>query len=131
MVNAMRSSRVARSALAVPALLWVAACQDLTSLQQANPGQLSATDAYVPSNAQVLVTGAAEDFWCAYQRYVVGSGLFTDELSVAISNSSNFDYDRRTLTSSASYGTGACGSNQQPPIYTTLSTARATADTRE
>jgi hypothetical protein len=129
MVNAMRSSRIARSALAVPALLWVVACQDLTSLQQSNPGQLSATDAYVPSNAQVLVTGAAEDFWCAYQRYVVGSALFTDELSVAISNSSNFDYDRRTLTSGASYGTGACGSNQQPPIYTTLSTARATTDT--
>ena len=129
MVNAMRSPIVARSALAVPALLWVVACQDLTSLQQSNPGQLSATDAYVPSNAQVLVTGAAEDFWCAYQRYVVGSALFTDELSVAISNSANFDYDRRTFTSGASYGTGVCGGNQQPPIYTTLSTARATADT--
>src|SRR5262249_41670462 len=83
MVNAMRSSIFARSALAIPALLWVVACQDLTSLQQSNPGQLSATDAYVPSNAQVLVTGATEDFWCAYQRYVVGSALFTDELSVA------------------------------------------------
>jgi starch-binding outer membrane protein, SusD/RagB family len=129
MVNAMRSSSIARSALAVPALLWVVACQDLTTLAQSNPGQLAASDVYVPGNAQLLVNGAAEDFYCAYNRYVVGSGLFTDELSVAISNSSNFDYDRRTLTSSASYGTGTCGTNQQPPIYTTLSTARATADT--
>ena len=125
----MRSSQVARSALAVPALLWVVACKDLTTLAQSNPGQLAASDVYAPGNAQLLVNGAAEDFYCAYTRYVVGSGLFTDELSVAISNSSNFDYDRRTLTSSASYGTGTCGNNQQPPIYTTLSIARATADT--
>jgi hypothetical protein len=129
MVNAMRSSRVARSALAVPALLWVVACQDLTTLTQSNPGQLAAAAVYVPSNAQLIVNGAAEDFFCAYNRYVVGSGLFTDELSDAISSADNFNYDRRSLPSSASYGTGTCGSNQQPPIYTTLSTARATADT--
>ena len=129
MVNAMRSSRVARSALALPALLWVVACRDLTTLTQSNPGQVAASEVYVPSNAQLIVNGAAEDFFCAYNRYVVGSGLFTDELSVAISNNSNFDYDRRTLSSAGSYGTGTCGGNQQPPIYTTLSTARATADT--
>ena len=51
----------------------------------------------MPANAQLLVNGAAEDFGCAYTRYVVGSALFTDELSVAISSSANFDYDRRTL----------------------------------
>ena len=129
MVNAMRSSKVARSALAVPALLWVVACTDLTTLAQSNPGQLAASDVYTPANAQLLVNGAAEDFYCAFNRYVVGSGLFADELSVAISSAANFDYDRRTLTSGASYGTGTCGGNQQPPIYTTLSTARATADT--
>ena len=48
---------------------------------------------------------------------------------IAISSTANFDYDRRTLTSNASYGTGTCGSNQQPPIYTPLSTARGSADT--
>jgi hypothetical protein len=128
MVNAMRSSRIVQGGVAL-SLLASVACQDLTSLQQSNPGQISALDAYVPTNAQLLVTGAAEDFFCAYTRYVVGSGLFTDELSVAISNPTNFDYDRRTIVSSASYGTGTCGGNQQPPIYSTLSTARATADT--
>ena len=122
------SSLIARSALALSALVSVA-CQDLTTLTQSNPGQLSAATAYVPANAQLLVNGAAEDFFCAYARYVVGSGLFTDELSVAISNATNFDYDRRTLTPSSSYGTGGCAGNQQPPIYSTLSTARASADT--
>jgi hypothetical protein len=129
MVNAMRSHSIARSALAVLPVLWSVACQDVTTLTQSNPGQLSAATAYVPANAQLLVNGAAEDFWCAYTRYVVGSGLFTDELSVAISGSSNLEYDRRTFTPSGPYGTGTCGANQQPPIYTTLSTARGSADT--
>lgn len=129
MVNAMRSSSIARSALAVSSLLWSVACQDVTTLTQSNPGQLSAGTAYVPANAQLLVNGAAEDFYCAFTRYVVGSGLFVDELSVAISNGANQDYDRRTFPTNASYGTGSCGSNQQPPVYTTLSTARGSADT--
>jgi hypothetical protein len=128
MVIAMRNHPIVQGGVAL-SLLFSVACQDLTSLQQSNPGQLSASDAYTPINAQLLVTGAAEDFWCAYTRYVVGSGLFTDELSTSISSAANFDFDRRTLTSGASYGTGNCGGNQQPPIYTTLSTARATADT--
>jgi hypothetical protein len=77
----------------------------------------------------LLVNGAIGDFECAFTRYVTGSGLFTDELADAISSTANFDYDRRTLTSNASYGTGACGTNQQPPIYTPLATARGSADT--
>src|SRR5947207_7839935 len=111
-------------------LLAVVACRDLTSLQQSNPGTLSAASTYVPANAQLLVSGAIGDFECAFSRYVVGSGLFTDELSDAISNTTNFDFDRRTLTSSSSYGTQTCSSaNQQPAIYTTLSVAPASNDT--
>src|SRR6476660_6648687 len=109
--------------LAALPLLAIVACRDVTSLQQSNPGSLSAASTYVPANAQLLVNGAIGDFECAFSRYVTGSGLFTDELADAISSTANFDYDRRTLTSSASYGTGTCGNNQQPPIYTPLSTA--------
>jgi hypothetical protein len=129
MVNAMRFSSITRSALAALPVVWSVACQDLTTLTQSNPGQLSASTAYVPANAQLLVNGAAEDFWCAYSRYVIGSALFTDELSVAISSAANLDYDRRAFASNGPYGTGTCGANQQPPIYTTLSRARGSADT--
>jgi hypothetical protein len=115
--------------LALPLLLAAAACTDITSLAQENPGQLSVGDLYQPANAQLLVNGAIADFECAFSRYTVGVGLFTDELANAIASSSNIDYDRRTLPTSATYGTGTCGNNQQPPIYTTLSTARASADT--
>ena len=104
-------------------------CREVTTLEQSNPGSLSAATVYTPDNAQLLVNGAIGDFECAFSRYVVGSGLFTDELSDAISNPDNFAFDRRTLATNASYGTGTCGGNQQPPIYTPLSTARASTDT--
>ena len=91
-------------------LVAVAACTDLTTLTQSNPGALSSATVYTPLNAQLVVNGAISDFECAFSRYVVGSGIFTDELADAISNAANFDYDRRTLTTGASYGTGSCSS---------------------
>ncbi|MBC8086198.1 MAG: RagB/SusD family nutrient uptake outer membrane protein [Phycisphaerae bacterium] len=109
--------------------IGTAACTDITSLTQVNPGQVSAATLYVPTNAQLLVNGAISDFECAYTRYVVGSGLLLDELSNAIGASANFDFDARRLLTNASYGTGTCGANQQPAIYSTLSTARGSADT--
>lgn len=129
-----RRVRPTSALLAAIALLISAACRDITSLTQENPGTLSAGTLYVPANAQLLVNGAIGDFECAYSRYVVGSGLFSDELTVAISQSSNYDYDARRLLTNAGYGTANCSSptpstSQQPGIYTPLSVARATADT--
>jgi hypothetical protein len=95
----MRSST--HRILAALPLLATVACRDLTSLQQSNPGSLSAASTYTPANAPLLVNGAISDFECAFTRYVTGSGLFTDELSTAISATANFDYDRRTLVSNA------------------------------
>jgi hypothetical protein len=124
-----------RIVLAVSALVVLAsACTEITSLKQENPGLLGVDALYVPNNALVLVNGAIGDFECAYNRYVVGSGLFTDELTVGISATANFDYDARRLLTNATYGTNNCGSpspstTQQPGIYTPLSVARATADT--
>src|SRR5437868_11783017 len=111
MSNRASSPRRAVLATALITLPMIAglACRDLTSLQQSNPGSLSAASTYVPANASLLVNGAISDFECAFSRYVVGSGLLTDELSVAISNTTNFDYDRRTLTSNSNYGTATCG----------------------
>ncbi len=115
------------------AVITSVACSDITSLQQRNPGALSGSTLYVPANAQLIVNGAIADFECAYARYVVGSGLFTDELGAAISNAASFDYDARRVLTNATYGTNNCAatpsSTQQPGVYTPLSTARATGDT--
>ena len=121
---------VAAACLATTALA-VVSCRDLTSLQQSNPGALDAAGVFIPANAVLLTNGVIADFECAFSRYVVGSGLFTDELSDAIANPSNYDYDARRVTTNGPYGTVTCTStsNQQPGIYTTLSTARASGDT--
>jgi len=120
----------ARLASVAAVLALTAACSDITALKQSNPGQLSAGTIYVPANAALLVNGAISDFDCAFARYVVGSGMFADELIAALANPASYDYERRTLASNANYGTQGCGAaNQQPAIYTTLSTARGVADT--
>lgn len=124
----VRLADFVRAAL-VPMVLASGGCTEVTALRQDNPGQLSAATIYVPLNAQLLVNGAIADFECAFSRYAVGTGLFTDELSNAIGSVSNYNYDRRTVQTIEAYGTATCASNQQPPIYTTLSVARASADT--
>ena len=122
----MRTHKLTLIAVAAGAL---AACTELTTLQQENPGQLDASGLYVPQNAQLLVNGVIADFECAFSRFAFGTAVFTDELTNAFSSSNNFDYDRRSLPTSAPYGTGTCGTAQTAPIYTTLSIPRAAGDT--
>ena len=125
----MRTQKFLAAACLGAAVLAGVACRDVTSLQQSNPGALDASTVYIPANAVLLTNGVIADFECAFSRYVVGSGVFTDELSDAIANPTNYEYDRRAVLSNSVYGTATCGSNQQAPIYTTLSTARGSGDT--
>jgi len=120
-----------RSPLALAAILVLAAvvaCSEL-GLEQRNPGSIMARDVYKPENAGLLVAGAIGDFECAFHRYVVAEALLGDELVNAFSNTSNFDYDRRTMAPGHPYGTGTCTSSQIPGLYTPLSVARGSADT--
>lgn len=124
----MRHIQIAAAGFALTVALG--ACNEITTLKQENPGQLDGNTLFVPGNAQLLVNGVIADFECAFARYVVGSGLLADELTTAIANTDNYDYERRTIQTNRAYGTGGCGgTNQQPSIYTTLSTARGVADT--
>ena len=119
-----------RSACAVLAVLLLAtACTEITSLQQSNPGQLSSATVFVPSNADLIVNSSKGDFDCAFNSYIVASGLFVDELANAISNTASTDLDRRTITSGSPYGTAGCTSQQLAGSYTPLAVARASNDT--
>ncbi len=109
-------------------LLAVAACSEITDLEQSNPGEIDAGDVYRPANAQTLVNGMRSDFECAYMRVVTGGGMLSDEISAAIASSVTFDYDRRSLLPTHPYA-GGCGGAQLPGIYTSLSRARGSADT--
>jgi starch-binding outer membrane protein, SusD/RagB family len=119
-----------RMLFAIPALALAAACSEITSLEQSNPGSILARDVYTPANAQLLVAGAIGDFECAFHRYVLAQGVLGDELTNAFASVNNFDYERRSLQPGHPFGTNTCGSGAQfPGLYTPLSVARGTADT--
>ncbi|HEU4995592.1 MAG TPA: RagB/SusD family nutrient uptake outer membrane protein [Gemmatimonadaceae bacterium] len=126
----MRNKPLALLLLSYVGAGMLAACTEITSLKQSNPGAIEATKVYVPSNALLLVNGAIADFECAFTRYVVGSGVLSDELGNAIGQQANYDLDARRLLTNGTYGTTSCGvgANQVPPIYVPLSTARGAAD---
>lgn len=128
---ARRGSRRMFSASAaigiVLAAVLVTACHDITNLEQSNPGQLG-PDVFSPENADLIVNSARGDFECAYNEYIVASGTFMDELANAISQTNNFDLDRRTVTPNSPVGTGDCDSQQFASVYTPLSIARASND---
>jgi len=115
-------------------IAWIAlplvtlACSDLTNLEQQDPSQILAKDVYVPAQAALLVNGAIGDFECAFFRYTTAAGLLGDELVNAFANTANYNYDRRTHPLTGAYA-GGCGGQQQPGVYTSLSVARASADT--
>lgn len=110
-------------------MLAIVGCKDITSLKQQNPSQLSGKTVFVPENAQLIVNGAIADFQCAYSRYALATGLFTDELSVAITSTPDFELDSRNLPTNNFYGTSICDAVQFPGVYTPLSVARAAGDT--
>ena len=121
--------RSTRLALAVfPLVVVLFACDDLTNLEQENPSQILANDAYVPRNATLLVNGAIGDFECAFFRYTTAAGLLGDELVNAFANTTTDHYDRRSHPLTSTYA-GDCGGAQNPGVYTSLSVARASADT--
>jgi hypothetical protein len=124
------SRRMLAACAAIAALsvgLAMTACSDITRLQQSNPGQLG-PGVFSPENADLIVNSSRGDFECAFNDYIAASGTFMDELANAISFTSNFDLDRRTVTPDEPYGTVDCTGQQLTGVYTTLSVARASND---
>jgi hypothetical protein len=113
---------------AVIALVSAVACRDIGSLTQANPGALSAGGLFAPSNAALIVNSSQGDFECAYNNYIVVTGLFVDELADAINFGDDVDIDRRTITPANGYGPNTCEDQQVPGLYVPLSAARASND---
>jgi hypothetical protein len=123
-----RVTRFAVSAVLAAGLgATLAACRDITSLEQETPSRIGAGDLEKPENATLLVKSAIGDFECALANYVVAGGLVGDELANANLTNRLWDYDRRTiLPTNGVYSTTRCGGD--PTVYTTLSTARYDAD---
>ncbi|MGH7527140.1 MAG: RagB/SusD family nutrient uptake outer membrane protein [Gemmatimonadales bacterium] len=108
--------------------LTLAACGDITSLDQEAPSRVPTRDLEKPENATLLVLGAVGDFECALANYVVAGGLVADELANANLAQEVWDYDRRTiLPTNDIYSTNTCDDGVAT-VYTVLSTARYSAD---
>jgi starch-binding outer membrane protein, SusD/RagB family len=115
-------------ACAVMLCLILAACSDITSLDQESPSRVKAEDLEKPENAALLVESAVADFECALNDYIVAAGATADELGNANLANILWDFDRRTILPTLSnYSTDTCDDGN-PTVYTVLSTARYDAD---
>jgi hypothetical protein len=83
-----------------------------------------------PKNATLMVASAQADFECALGAVISVEGLISDELADAQLGAAAWPYDRRDANTQTNgiYGTGPCTNNQNPGVYTPLSTARWDGD---
>jgi len=128
--RALRAAAVA--ALAITAAGAAAACGDTVDrlLTVQTPSRLADSVFLVPTNARPITNSAQVDFECAYNSYVVASGLASGELADGSQTAARWSYDRReVLPSDALYSTGACGGPAGTlGVYTPIGTARFTND---
>ncbi|HEX6052044.1 MAG TPA: hypothetical protein VFZ21_22400, partial [Gemmatimonadaceae bacterium] len=108
------------------ALVAVAACDPDRVLEVEPANLIPAVDLEQPQNAALLVTGAAADFDCAFNSYVVVGALIGEELEDALQTADRWPYDQRNVT--ANLGRYAGNSCTALGIYTPLQAARASAN---
>ncbi|MEO8450414.1 MAG: RagB/SusD family nutrient uptake outer membrane protein [Gemmatimonadota bacterium] len=98
-------------------------------LDQQAPSRLLESTLQGADAAKGLVDGARAAFGCAFQAYIMGYGLITDELEDTQLAAAAWDWDRRSwLPIGGNYATSACDGGQQFGIYVPMQTARYTAD---
>jgi hypothetical protein len=108
----------------------VTACNTDQLLNVKAPDRVPAETLDDPSQANLLVNGAVADFECAYAAYALAEAIMSDEFADAQLGAAAWPYDRRdmAINTGGIYGENGCNSNQNPGIYTPLSTARWQAD---
>jgi hypothetical protein len=118
------------AAAAVAVVASITACDTDQLLNVKAPDRVPAETLNDPTQAALLVNGAVADFECAYASYALATGIMSDELSDAQLGAAGWPYDRRDMgtTTNGIYGVNSCNNNQNPGIYTPLSTARWQAD---
>ena len=114
-------------ALAITGALGVLAACDLDKVLQVQPANLiPAVDLEQPINAGLLLTGAAADFDCAVNSYIVVGALIGEELEDALQTADRWPYDQRNVTANlARYAGNSCTALG---IYTPLQAARVSAN---
>ncbi|HEY9515232.1 MAG TPA: RagB/SusD family nutrient uptake outer membrane protein [Gemmatimonadaceae bacterium] len=118
------------AAAAIAVVASVTACNTDQLLNVKAPDRVPAETLDSPSQAKLLVNGAVADFECAYAAYALAEAIMSDEFSDAQLGAAAWPYDRRdmAINTNGIYGENGCNNNQNPGIYTPLSTARWQAD---
>ncbi len=125
-----RGHWLAMAAAAVAVVASITACNTDQLLNVKAPDRVPAETLDDPNQAALMVNGAVADFECAFGAYALASGIMSDEFADAQLGAAGWPYDRRTsgVETNGIYGVNSCSSNQNPGIYTPLSTARWQAD---
>lgn len=122
--SAPRGRRGARGLLLAGVVLALGACDSLLDVEAAS--RIPAENLEGPESAQLLLNGAVGDFECAFNAYVVMSGIIGEELVDATQTADRWPYDRREVQPNdrrySEFGCTALG------VYTPLSTARWQAE---
>lgn len=122
------TSKLLVRALAVTgafASITIAGC-DLNKALSVQPANLiNANTLEAPENAQLLAAGAASDYDCAFNSYVVVGALIGEEFEDAIQTADRWPYDQRTTTANLSrYSQNGCTTLG---IYQPLQAARVSS----
>jgi hypothetical protein len=123
----MLRGALAAGVLGLP-LAGLAACDKLLDVQA--PSRVLADSLKVPANAKLLVDGARAAFGCAFQAYINGAALLTDEMEDTQLGAAAWPWDRRDWNGSLGqgYAEATCTTFQAFGVYTPLQTARFMAD---
>jgi hypothetical protein len=100
---------------------------DLGKTLEVQPANLiPAVTLETPENAALLVAGAAGDYDCAFNSYVVVGGLIGEELDDALQTADRWPYDQRTVAANqARYSTNGCTALG---VYQPLQASRVSAN---
>src|SRR6058998_255457 len=124
----MRTSRYLYQAIVGLLLLGSAGCERLLEVQA--PSQVQDDNLHKPANAKLLVDGSRAAFGCAYQAYINGAALLTDEMEDTQLAAAAWDWDRRGWTGALgqAYAESPCTAFQIFGVYVPIQTARFAAD---
>lgn len=125
-----RGHWVAMAAAAIAVIASITACNTDQLLNVQAPDRVPAETLDDPTQAGLIVNGAVADFECAYASYALATAIMSDELSDAQLGAASWPYDRRDManTPNGIYGNNSCNNEQNPGVYTPLSTARWDSD---
>lgn len=112
----------------VLALAGAAGCDNLLEVQA--PSRVLDETLNTPEASKLLVDGARAAFGCAYQAYIMGTALLTDEMEDTQLAAAAWDWDRRGWIGSLgqAYAEAGCNVFQIFGVYVPLQTARFGAD---